>query len=147
MAGWTLKSPGLSALTVKLTFWEDSFAGPGEMAVAQPRTDCAGVFELRAGSAPAVKLGASLTAVTVIVKVRGAGVGAAVGGAAVVDRGDGDGGEAVGVGGGGVGERSVGGDGRLDGEEAGVVVADGEGDVLRGLVRGSGRDRGRAAGD
>ena len=34
MAGWTLKSPGLSALTVKLTFWEDSFAGPGEIAVA-----------------------------------------------------------------------------------------------------------------
>ena len=72
-----------------------------------------------------MKLGASLTAVMVMVKVLGALLfDAAVGGAAVVEGGDGDGRDAVGVRGGGVGERSVGSDGRLDGEERWVVGAD-----------------------
>ena len=69
------------------------------------------VHRLRAASsrtvwfAPLVKEGASLTAVTVIVKrLVGAGVDAAVGGAAVVLDLDGDGGDAVGVGRGRVGQ-------------------------------------------
>ena len=36
MAGWTAKRAGVSAVTVNVTFWEASLAGPGEMAVTQP---------------------------------------------------------------------------------------------------------------
>jgi hypothetical protein len=31
----------LSAVTVKVTLCDDSFAGPGEIPVAHPETDCA----------------------------------------------------------------------------------------------------------
>ena len=38
-AGWSVKSEGVSAVTVKLTVCDDSLAGPGEIAVAQPAID------------------------------------------------------------------------------------------------------------
>ena len=62
-------------VTLKVSVWPASFAGPALMAVAQPATVCApGVLERPSGSAPSVKLGASLTALTVIVNVCGAEV-------------------------------------------------------------------------
>ncbi len=54
---------------MKSTAWPDSFAGPAEIAVAQPLTDCAPASSFTVWSAPFVKLGASFTAFTVIVKV------------------------------------------------------------------------------
>ena len=41
IAGWTAKSPPLVLETVKVTFWEDSSAGPAVMPVAQPGMVCA----------------------------------------------------------------------------------------------------------
>lgn len=55
--------------TFKLTsVWLDSFAGPALMAVAKPATVCAPAFSAATGLAPRVKVGASLTKLTVIVK-------------------------------------------------------------------------------
>ena len=39
IAGWTANSAGVSAMTVNVTFWADSLAGPGEIAVTQPLTE------------------------------------------------------------------------------------------------------------
>ena len=56
--------PGLSlAVTTKVRVWPDSSAGPAEIALAQPGTDCT-PCAVWTGVVP-VKLGASLTAVTV----------------------------------------------------------------------------------
>ena len=49
-----------------------SFGGPGVMLVAQLATVCAPASSATVWSAPLVKLGASLTAVTVMVKLCGA---------------------------------------------------------------------------
>ena len=35
IAGWTANSAGVSAMTVKVTVWAASLAGPGEIAVTQ----------------------------------------------------------------------------------------------------------------
>ena len=67
--------------------------------------------------------------------VRCRGVDAAVGGAAVVDRGDGDGGGSVGVGGGGEREGAGGIDARWDLEQGWLVDVDGERERLVGFVR------------
>ena len=84
----------------------------------------------------------------VIVKVcGGAGVAAAVRGAAVVDHLHRDGRAPECEQGRRIGEHPVGEDGRLGGEEPGVVVGDDETDVLRGFVRRPGRDPGRPAWD
>ena len=69
IAGWAAKSPGLSVVTLKVTVWEASSAGPGEMLVAQAGMVCAPRSEMTVWFAPAVKVGASLTAVMVIVRV------------------------------------------------------------------------------
>ena len=71
IAGWEAKSPGLSLVTMNVTVWEASSAGPGEMLVAQAGMVC-GMSEMPSWSGPAVKVGASLTAVMVIVRVPGA---------------------------------------------------------------------------
>ena len=73
-AGCALKSALLSLLTLKVTVWPLSSAGPAEIAVAQLATLCAPASSLTVWSAPLVKLGASLTATTVMVKVCGAEV-------------------------------------------------------------------------
>ena len=79
-------SEGLSLLTMNETVWPASFGGPGEMPVAHPVTVRAPASSSTVWSAPAMKLGRSLTAVTVIVKLWRAGVAAAAGRAAVVER-------------------------------------------------------------
>ena len=56
-------------VTTKVSVWPLSLAGPALMPVAQPATVCAPASSSTVWSAPFVKLGASLTAVTVIVKV------------------------------------------------------------------------------
>ena len=59
----------MSLVTTKSTVWLDSLAGPALMAVAQPLTDAAPESSSTVWFAPLVKLGASLTELTVIVKV------------------------------------------------------------------------------
>ena len=54
---------------MKSTVWPDSFAGPFEIAVAHGVTVCAPLSSFTVWLAPFVKLGTSLTAVTVIVNV------------------------------------------------------------------------------
>src|SRR5438270_836767 len=69
MVGCAEKRALLLLLTMKFSAWPLSSDGPAEMAVAQPATVC-GSEERRVGwLAPLVKLGASLTEVTVMVKV------------------------------------------------------------------------------
>ena len=53
-------------VTTKVSVWPDSSAGPALIAVAQPATVCAPLSSSTVWSAPFVKLGASLTAVTVM---------------------------------------------------------------------------------
>ena len=65
MAGGVENSALLLLLTMKFTVWLDSFDGPALMAVAQLATVCAPAFRATDWSAPLVKLGVSLTAVTV----------------------------------------------------------------------------------
>src|SRR6516225_5734194 len=72
MAGADENSAALSELTRNETVCEDSFAGPGEMLVAQPATVCGPASSKTVWSAPLTKLGASFTGVTVIVNVCGA---------------------------------------------------------------------------
>src|SRR5204862_6072467 len=69
-AGPAVKSPGLLfAVTSNVRVWLDSLAGPGLMPVAQPGNDAA-PRELSAMTlGPQLKLGASLTGLTVIVTV------------------------------------------------------------------------------
>lgn len=71
-AGATAKSEPLSVVTLKLTVWPASFAGPGEMSVAQAATVWAPASSSTVWSPPGVKLGASLTAPTLTAKVCGA---------------------------------------------------------------------------
>ena len=54
---------------MKLSVWPDSSGGPGSNPVAQPATVCAPASSSTVWSGPLVNDGASLTAVTVIVKV------------------------------------------------------------------------------
>ncbi len=61
-------------VTLKVSVWPASFAGPGLMAVAQTATVCAPESSTTVWFAPAVKLGASFTPLTVIVKLCGAEV-------------------------------------------------------------------------
>ena len=56
-------------MITKLSVWLDSLAGPALMAVAHGLTVWAPASSSTVWSAPLVKLGASLTAVTVMVKV------------------------------------------------------------------------------
>src|ERR1700760_1596511 len=70
MAGAAANSPGLlSPVTTKSTVWPDSSAGPGEIAVANPATVCGPASSATVWFAPALKVGASLTGVTLIVMV------------------------------------------------------------------------------
>src|SRR5438876_11977791 len=73
MAGCTANRAVLVLLTRKATAWPDSLAGPG-LKVAQPVTVCAPASSLTAGGLLAVKLGRSLTGLTVSVNVSGADV-------------------------------------------------------------------------
>ncbi len=69
-AGATLKSAVLVLpVTLNVTVWPASSAGPGLIAVAQPATVWAPESSRTVWFAPAVKLGASLMPVIVIVKV------------------------------------------------------------------------------
>src|ERR671922_147604 len=61
-AGWTAKSPVLSADALKVTVCDDSPAGPGEMAVAQPATDFGPPSSSTLWFAPTEKLGGWLAA-------------------------------------------------------------------------------------
>ena len=61
-------------VTAKASVWPASSAGPAQIAVAQGLTVCAPASSADVGFAPGVKLGASLTAATVMVKVCGAEV-------------------------------------------------------------------------
>ena len=56
-------------VTTNVTAWPDSFAGPALIPVAQPLTVCAPASSATVWSAPFVKLGASLTPVTVMMNV------------------------------------------------------------------------------
>src|SRR5205814_2169231 len=70
--GWTLKSAAFELpVTVKVTDWPLSSAGPAEMAVAQAAL-YAPESSSTVTSPPLVNDGASLTALTVMVKVCGA---------------------------------------------------------------------------
>ena len=57
------------AVTWNVSVWPASFAGPALMLVAQFAMDCAPAPSSTDGSAPLVKLGASFTAVTVMMNV------------------------------------------------------------------------------
>ena len=72
MAGWEENRALLLFDTMKLSVCPASSAGPALMAVAQPAALCAPVSSATVWSAPFVKLGASLTATTVILKLCGA---------------------------------------------------------------------------
>jgi len=62
--------PGLLLpVTWKVSAWADSLLGPDDRAVAQLGTAWAGASSLTAWSAPLVKVGASLTGLTVMVNV------------------------------------------------------------------------------
>ena len=63
---------GLSFVTVNVTVWPLSFAGPGLMLVAHPITVTSPEQRLAVGSAPFVKPGGSFTELTVIVTVAAA---------------------------------------------------------------------------
>ena len=77
----------MSLLTLNVTAWPLSPAGPAEIAVAQPATVCGPLSTCTSWFGPAAKLGASFTSDTAIVNVRArARVAAAVGVAAVVHR-------------------------------------------------------------
>ena len=108
------KSPGLVLSVIsKETVWPPSF-GPALIPVAQAVTVCAPASSATVWSAPLVKLGASLTPLTVIVNVCvGAGVDAAVRGAAVVAQEDRDRRRSEGVRGRSEGQHPRGRDGRL----------------------------------
>jgi len=69
MLGCTENIALLSLETMKLTVWPASSAGPAEMAVTKPVTVWAPESSSVIWSAPTVKLGTSLTAGTLIVKV------------------------------------------------------------------------------
>src|SRR5438270_233359 len=69
MAGWVENRALLSLLTRKSRTWGLWWAGAAEMAVAQPGTLWAPESSSTVSSAPLVKEGTSLTAVTVISKV------------------------------------------------------------------------------
>src|SRR5262245_59147524 len=69
MLGWALNRLLLSFLTMKFSVWLASSAGPALIVVAQPATVWAPASSRTVWLAPLVKLGASLTALTVIVKV------------------------------------------------------------------------------
>src|SRR5881397_4009129 len=71
MAGWEENRALLLLETMKLRLCPASSAGPALMAVAQPATLCAPESSATVWSAPFVKLGASLTATTVILKLGG----------------------------------------------------------------------------
>ena len=66
MAGWTRNRSSLSLLTRKSRAWPLSSAGPALMPVAQAATLAAPESSATVWSPPAVKVGVSLTAVTVI---------------------------------------------------------------------------------
>ena len=65
-AGPAAKREGLELLsTTKVSVCADSLAGPAEIAVAQPEALCAPESSSTVWSAPLLKLGASLTGLTV----------------------------------------------------------------------------------
>ena len=61
-------------MTTKWTVWPDSFAGPAEIAVAQPGKLTAPALSFAETSGPFVNDGASFTGVTLMVNVCGADV-------------------------------------------------------------------------
>src|SRR4029079_4216322 len=69
MAGWAENRALLLLLTMKFNTCALSSAGPALIAVAHPVTVCAPLFWVADWFAPLVKLGASFTAVTVMVNV------------------------------------------------------------------------------
>ena len=71
MSGCAEKRALLSLETLKVSAWPDSLAGPAVMLVAKPATVCGpeSWSTVWFGLAGSVKLGASLTALTVIVNV------------------------------------------------------------------------------
>ena len=73
MAGWPLNRALSSLVTVKMTVWPDSSAGPVLIEVAKPGTVAAPESSSTVWSAPTENDGASLTAVTSMVIVFGVG--------------------------------------------------------------------------
>ena len=69
--GWTLNRPLLSLVVLIDRIWLDSLVGPALRAVAHPGTVLAAEFSSTVSSTPTVNVGASFTAVTVIVIVCG----------------------------------------------------------------------------
>ncbi len=69
-AGPALNRPGLVLpVRLKVRLWPDSLAGPAEMAVAQAVRVWGPAFSRTVGSVPAVKLGGSLTGVTLMTQL------------------------------------------------------------------------------
>ncbi len=74
-AGWVLnRAVFVLPVTLKVSVCAASSAGPALIAVAHDATVCGPAFSMTVWFGPAVKLGASLTAVTVIVNDCGADV-------------------------------------------------------------------------
>ena len=68
-AGNEENRPSLSVDTLNVSACPASSAGPEEIAVAQPDTDCGPASSRTVSSPPAAKLGTSFTAVTLIANV------------------------------------------------------------------------------
>ncbi len=60
MSGWTLKSAGLSLVTMKLKVCVDSFDGPTLLLAMNPEMDCAPAPTMRFWFAPAAGMNAYL---------------------------------------------------------------------------------------
>ena len=69
IAGKVENNPSLSVDTLNVSACPASSAGPAEIAVAQPVTDCGPASSSTVCSSPAAKLGTSFTAVTLIANV------------------------------------------------------------------------------
>src|SRR5947209_14483451 len=68
-AGWLLNRPLLLLLTMKSSVWPLSLPGPLPRVVAHPETVWAAASSFTVWSAPLVKLGTSLTGLTVIITI------------------------------------------------------------------------------
>ena len=71
MVGWMENNAAFPVLMRKVSIWFVSFGAPGEMSVAQPGMTCKPASSSTVTLGPRVKLGRSLTALTVILTVAG----------------------------------------------------------------------------
>src|SRR5437764_2055825 len=67
MAGCTANWAGLAAVTINVTVWPASLAGPGEMLVTKFGTVCGPAFSSTVGFGPRLKVGGWFTCRTVMV--------------------------------------------------------------------------------